>query len=113
MTGQVKVLRTYFREDEVFEGDYMGASSTYVDEEVSDGITALEAYRLITSEGLTFEATGGSWAAHPDGSRELFHTPFGQDEGPWRVETTAHLDGWHPRVETALINAIDTGKAHL
>lgn len=110
MTGTVLVLRTYFREEEVFEGTFLDAPSTYTNEEKMEGITAIEAHRAIAAEGLTFEATGGSWAAHPDGTRELFYTPFGRDEGAWRVETSAHLSGWHPRVETAIINAIDTGR---
>lgn len=107
MSGTVTVHRTFFREVEIHEGDYMGGPSTYTDTTVEDGLSAREAVDLIKREGLTFEATGGAWAANPDGSRELYRTPFGREGDDWREEVSAHLSEFPDRVAVAIANAVD------
>lgn len=105
--GTVTIYRTLFREEDVHDGDFPRDDT---EERVLDDLTAVEALRAIREQGLTFEATGGSWASQPDGSHELFQVPFGRDDGAWREEISAHLSGWNPRVEVALINAVDAAR---
>ena len=62
---EVKVIEIRFMEDSVWEGSY---AAHYEGETTYEWDTATEAADFITRQGLTFSATGGSWAANPDGS---------------------------------------------
>lgn len=64
---RVNIYRTYFLVDEIVDGDYFGAPNTHTVEDHAVG-NASELARVIKSEGLTFAASGGEWAANPDGS---------------------------------------------
>lgn len=96
--GTVTIYRTHFLEDDIYEGEFPRDD---VRTEEWDDLSAAEVVALIRREGLTFEATGGSWAADPDGSRIV---DYARGE---RVETSAHLEGWPLRVEVAIIAAVD------
>lgn len=95
--GTVTFYHTFFLEDDVEDGDFPRDD---VDTEVFDGIGAVEAARLIEREGLSFAATGNEWAADPDGSRIVDYST-GR-----RVETSAHLSYFHPRVVAAIIERV-------
>lgn len=100
--GTLTLHRTLFREEDVWEGDHPRDDTETTEYEVS----AREAADLLKREGLTFTATGGSWAASPDGSRELFYVPIGRADGCWREEITGHLSGFPERVEIAIAEAV-------
>lgn len=95
--GTVTIYRTYFLEDEIFEGDIPRDD---VSTEVREDLTAREAADLLIAEGLSFAATGSEWAADPDGSHV---TNYRTGE---RVETSGHLSGFHPRVVSAIIEKV-------
>lgn len=94
--GTVTIHRMRFLEDDIRDGDVPRGDV----ETVSAECTASEAARLISDAGLTFAATGGNWAANPDGS---YISNYATAE---RVEESAHLSGFHPRVEAAIISAV-------
>lgn len=94
--GTVTIHRSYFTEEEVWEGD----APRTVETEVHDGLTAREAADMLTREGLTFAATGNDWAADPDGSRIVnYGTGL-------REETSGHLSDFPDRVAAAIADAV-------
>lgn len=95
--GTVTIHRTYFLEEDVYDGDFP-RDDTRTD--VHDEITAREAATLIEREGLSFAATGNTWAADPDGSR-ITNYATGQ-----RVEVSAHLSEFPERVANAIIEVV-------
>lgn len=110
--GTLTIHRTRFLESEVEIRDEDGDVVDLVDIPHDDDHTtaevweagelaAAEVVQLIRREGLTFEASGGAWAADPDGSSII---NYGTGE---REEVTAHLAGWPPRVVVAIHAAVD------
>lgn len=98
---RVNVYRTFFLEDEIVDGDYYGAPHTHTDSDHMIG-TASELARWIRADGLTFAASGGEWAADPDGS---YVTDYRTGE---RCETSAHLPENMPeRLANALRCVVD------
>jgi len=95
--GTVTIHRTYFLEEDVWEGDFPRDDTVT---EVFEGLSAVEAAQLLEREGLTFGATGGDWAGDPDGTR-IVNYGTGQ-----REETSGHLSGFHPRVELAIVERV-------
>jgi hypothetical protein len=98
--GFIRVIRVTFLEDEVFEGGipmecYENARSE--DFEVED---VDEAVAVLMQAGVTFAATGTSWAADPDGSRI---TDYATAE---RQETSGHLYGFAPFHVDAIIERV-------
>ncbi len=100
--GTVTFHRVHFLEADVCDGDSPRDDTRT---SVHDDLTAVEAARLIYRKGLTFEATGGVWAANPDGSRIV---DYATGE---RVEESAHLSGFPERVAAAVMRAVETGSA--
>jgi hypothetical protein len=99
---RVNVYRTYFREDEITDGDYHDAPNTHT---VADHMigTASDLARWIRADGLTFAATGGEWAADPDGS---YITDYATGE---RCETSAHFtDDIPDRLANAIRASVDS-----
>lgn len=95
--GTVTVHAVHFLEDDIHDGDYPRDDTRTT---VYDDVTAREAADIIRREGLSFAATGNDWAANPDGS---YVSNYATGE---RVEESAHLSGFHPRVEAAIISAV-------
>lgn len=94
--GTVKIIRVRYLEDDVYEGSL--PFEAYRDADVVEvDCSAAEAARLIGDAGLSFAATGTDWAANPDGSY-VSDRATGE-----RVDETAHLSGFHPRVLAAII----------
>jgi len=98
--GFIRVIRVTFLEDDVFEGSipmecYENARSE--DFEVED---IEEAVRVLQQAGVSFKATGTSWASDPDGSRI---TDYATGE---RTETSAHLYGLAPFYVDAIIERV-------
>lgn len=94
----VKVYRTYFLEDEVYEGDYMNAPNTYTQEDEYPNSHAVDVVRLCTEYGLTF---GDSWAYQMDGS-QIVNYATGE-----RVEISLHLpDDLNARIANAIRAAV-------
>lgn len=98
--GTVKIIRVRFLEDEVYHGSLPHSAYEKARVEDFDVEDVEEAVRVIQREGLTFEATGMDWAANPDGTRI---TDYATAE---REETTAHLHGFLPSEELAIIAAV-------
>lgn len=103
--GGLTFYRVRFLEDDVHDGDvHPDDKRTDVEAWEAGELTAREAVDRIRREGLTFAATGGSWAADPDGSRIV---DYGTGE---REEVSAHLaDEWPARVADAIMRAVDGG----
>lgn len=97
--GTLTLRHMYFTEDAIYEGHIDYDEVREVNEEW-DNMTAAEAAERITREGLTFCSTGTTWAGSPDGS---VTTNYATGE---RCETTAFLDGWPDRVETAIMDVV-------
>jgi hypothetical protein len=97
MTGTVTLHETHFLESEIIDGDFP-RDNTCTD--VIECEDVEEAVALIQREGLSFAATGNSWAANPDGSR-IVNYATGE-----RVESSAHLSGWSEADEIAIMNAV-------
>ena len=104
--GAVTIYEIRYTEDEIFiyddHGDVVDVfDPPYDDEhtrsEVYADVSASEAASILERHGLSFAATGGSWAADPDGS---YISNYATAE---HVETTGHLHGFHPRVEEAIM----------
>lgn len=96
-TYRVNVYRTFFFPD----GDYYNAPHTHTFEDYFEG-TAAELAREIRKEGLTFDASGGEWAANPDGSC-VSNYATGE-----RCEVSAHLPADMPaRLANALRRVVD------
>lgn len=95
--GTVKIIEVRYLEADIYEGSVPMDDVTTTE---YDELTAREAANLILREGLSFEATGNEWAANPDGSR-CSNPATGE-----RVETTAHLEGFHPRVLNAIMEVV-------
>ena len=96
--GVVTFHRTHFLESDIWEGDFPRDDTRTT---VHDDLSASEAARLIRQEGLTFEASGGGWAADPDGSRIV---DYATGE---RVEESAHLSGFPDRVAAVIMRSVD------
>jgi hypothetical protein len=89
----VRIFRTRFLEQDVWEGDFPRDDTrsedfdfdpmTETEEEIIDG-----AVRVFQREGLTFTATGADWAANPDGTTII---DYGAGQ---REETSGHLIGF-------------------
>jgi hypothetical protein len=80
----IVIHRTYFLEEDVWEGDFPRdnvRTETFECDDVDDAV------RIINREGLTFGASGSDWAANPDGTRITNYTTAE------RVEETAHIKG--------------------
>ena len=100
MIGTVKVTTVSFLEDDVFEGDIPREAyenAAFSDFEVD---TVEEAARIITNNGLTFEATGNDWAANPDGTTIVDYATAE------REELTAHLHGFTDADASAIIATV-------
>lgn len=94
-TPTVRLYRTRFLEEDVWEGDYPRDDVRTEDYDCTDEPVE-EAVRAITREGLSFAATGTDWAAHPDGTQII---DYGTGQ---REEVTAHLYGFS-EADTATI----------
>lgn len=81
----IKIIETYFLEDDVWEGDFP-RDDTRESVHVCDDTD--EAVGVLQREGLSFAATGAEWAADPDGTRIVDYATA------QRVETSGHLSGW-------------------
>jgi hypothetical protein len=110
MPGIVKFHRTRFTEDEISIKDESGQVTEYADIPYDDDHTTTEivecedvaeAVRVIRDAGLTFGATGGGWAANPDGTTI---TDYATGE---REDVSAHLEGWSVLDEMAITAAVD------
>lgn len=96
--GHVKIIRTYYLGDSVWDGSYL---TDHVQVIPYENVTAREAYEILKSEGLSFAATGGSgWAADPDGS---YVTDY---RTGMECETSGHLSGFPERVVDAIERAV-------
>ena len=96
---QVKVITVSFMESDIWEGSLPMSCYDDADVEFFDVYSAQEAADLIKSKGLSFKASGGSWAADPDGSQCV---DYATGE---REEVTAHLFGpaWFHRAVTRMV----------
>ena len=98
--GTVRIIRVVFLEDEIFEGTishecYENARTE--DFEVDD---IEEAVHVIKREGLTFEASGSDWAAHPDGTQII---DYGTAQ---REEVSGHLIGFTPAQVATIVERV-------
>jgi len=101
----VRLFRTRFLEDDVWEGDFPRDDVRTedfnwdpredTDEEIIDG-----AVRVFEREGLTFAATGNDWAANPDGTVIV---DYGTGE---REEVTGHLIGFTAEQTAAIVERV-------
>ena len=96
--GTVTIHETHFLEDVALEiGDI---PTDDVRTTVHDGVSAVEAARILCEHGVTFAATGNDWAADPDGS---YISNYATAE---RVETSGHLSGFPDRVLAAIMDRV-------
>ncbi len=101
----VRLWRTRFFEADVWEGDYPRDDTrsedfdfdpqTETEEEIIDG-----AVRVLQREGLTFEASGSDWAAHPDGTQII---DYGTAQ---REEVSGHLIGFTPAQVATIVERV-------
>jgi hypothetical protein len=95
--GTLTIYRTRYLLDDVVDGDY-GDGDT--DTTTLTEVSASEAARLISDAGLSFAATGGSWAANPDGS---YTSNYATGE---ETEESAHLSNFPDRLVNAIIQKV-------
>lgn len=84
---QVKVITVTFMEDEIFEGSIPQECYDNADVDIYNVEDAGEAADIIRDLGLSFSASGASWASNPDGSTIV---NYARGE---REEVSAHLFG--------------------
>jgi hypothetical protein len=102
-TPTVRIIRVRFLEDEVYDGGIPQASydnATVEDFECDAPDVIDEAVRALERAGVTFAATGTTWAADPDGS---YVSDYGTAE---RTETTGHLYGFTARQCAAIVGRV-------
>ena len=91
--GTLTIHRTYFLESEIHDGD-IPRDDTWTDEY---DVGASEAARILEFAGLSFAATGNTWAGQPDGA-DIVDYSTGR-----MVEVSGHLSGFPARVEAAIM----------
>lgn len=62
----MRVIRTTFLEEEIYEGEYMSAPSTETTIREYEDMHAWDMVKTCRDYGLTFDGSG--WASNPDGS---------------------------------------------
>ena len=85
---KVTIITVKFYEDDIYEGSLSREVYENAAEYVWHPEDVEEAADILKREGLTFAATGGAWAADPDGS---FVADYVTGE---RHEVSGHLDGF-------------------
>lgn len=95
----ITVITVRFAEDDVYEGSI--PTECYEDawerREIIEFHSIPEAVEILKSRGLTFAATGGAWAADPDGSRVVDYATG------TREEVSAHLDNVSAHAEKIIV----------
>jgi hypothetical protein len=96
-TGTVTIYRSYYLTDSIYDGS---VAYHRIDKEEHESVHASEAARLLSDAGLSFAATGNTWAADPDGS---YTANYATGE---ECETSGHLEGFAPRLHAAIAEKV-------
>jgi hypothetical protein len=97
--GTLTIYRTRYLLDDVVDGDFpRGDWNT--DTTTLTEVSASEAARIISDAGLSFAASGGSWASNPDGS---YTSNYATGE---ETEESAHLSDFPDRLVNAIIQKV-------
>lgn len=94
LTGKLTIHKVYYLSETIQDGDF---ATDHTNTEVYEDIHATEAAAILNRLGLSFQATGNSWAADPDGS---YTVNYGTG---MECQTSGHLDGFADRLVAAIM----------